>query len=155
MTTEKDRKQAQILFAFGKRMRNHMFRALMEARNSSAGELYEGLSPPQIHMLLRIRNHGQCTISELAAMLDVSPPSVSAMVDRLVDKGALVRERSKKDRRVVAVQLSDNASHYIGCMEDAMLESFMKTIDKVGPELTEKWCTVVEQVDKALGEEGR
>jgi DNA-binding MarR family transcriptional regulator len=155
MTTEKDRNQARILFAFGKRMRNHMFRTLMEARNSASGKIHEDLSPPQIHMLLRIRNQGQCTISELAALLDVSPPSVSAMVDRLVDKGALVRERSKEDRRVVAVQLSDNASKHVGNIEEAMLESFVKIIEKVGPELAEKWCTVVDQVDRALGEEGR
>ncbi len=77
------------------------------------------------------------------------------MVDRLVDKGALVRERSKEDRRVVAVQLSDNVSKHVGNIEEAMLESFVKIIEKVGPELAEKWCTVVEQVDRALGEEGR
>lgn len=153
MTTENQRQQARILFTFGKRMRNHMFRTLMEARSSSGAKLDEDISPQQLHMLLRIKNRGQCTISELAAMLDVSPPSASAMVDRLVEKGALVRERSREDRRVVAVQLSDNASHHIECIEEAMLDSFMKIIDKVGPELAGKWCTVVDQVNAVLGEE--
>ena len=152
MQDEKMKQQARFLFQFGKRMRDQMLRSHISSVPATGLRISEDLSPAQIHMLLKIREYPDCTISELAALLDVSPPSVSAMVDRLVEKGALIRERSKQDRRVVVVRLSDAAMEHAGRMEKAMLNNFYRIIEKVGPELTEKWCSVIVQVDQALQE---
>jgi DNA-binding MarR family transcriptional regulator len=152
MNTGRIREQARFLFQFGKRMRDQMLKVHMTSVLQGEDNFGEGLSPPQVHMLLAIKENQECTITELAAHLEVSPPSVSVMVDRLVEKDALVRERSHKDRRVVVVSLSARAADHIGRMEKAMLESFIEVVEKVGPELAEKWCSVIKQVDNALHE---
>lgn len=150
MTTGRMKEQALFLFQFGMRMRKHMLKVHVDAHNDVVGKFPDNLSPPQIHMMITIKMMEECTISELAESLNVSAPSASTMVDRLVEKNALIRERSKKDRRVVVVQLSDSARAHIEHMEKVMLESFMKTIEKIGPELTEDWCNVITRVNNAL-----
>lgn len=155
MTTDKMKEQALFLFQFGKRMRDHMLKVHVDAHNDAVGKFPDDLSPPQIHMMMTIKMMAECTISELAESLNVSAPSASAMVDRLVEKDALIRERSQKDRRVVVVQLSESARSQIEHMEKAMLESFMKTIEKIGPELTEDWCNIIARVTEALQEEDK
>lgn len=62
-----------------------------------------GQSPAQLHVLGVLREAGPTTVSQLAARLNISPPSASAMVDRMVDSGLVGRERSDADRRIVSV----------------------------------------------------
>ena len=64
-----------------------------------------GQSPAQLHVLGLLNEMGPTTVSQLAAHLGTSPPSASAIVDRMVDAELVARERSEEDRRVVTVSL--------------------------------------------------
>jgi DNA-binding MarR family transcriptional regulator len=63
-------------------------------------------SPAQLHVLGVLRDVGPITVSQLASRLAISPPSASAIVDRMVDGGLIVRERGEEDRRLVSVWLA-------------------------------------------------
>lgn len=63
-------------------------------------------SPAQLHVLGTLSESGPTTVSRLATRLGISPPSTSAIVDRMVEAGLLVRERSDEDRRTVTVGLA-------------------------------------------------
>lgn len=104
----------------------------------------------QMHTLMTVQGCGESTITNLAVLLGVSPPSASCMVDRLVDKGFLHRERSRKDRRKVVVHLSEQAVKHMQKMEEAVLATFVELVEKVGPETAEKWCEVFARVDEVL-----
>jgi len=106
----------------------------------------------QVQTVMTVRASDEMTISHLAAKLHVSPPSASNMVDRLVDKGVLLRERSKQDRRKVVVRLSEEAAVHAEGMERAVLAAFLDLVEKVGPETAEKWCEVLERVEQVLVE---
>lgn len=75
-------------------------------KRAVAKDMHEcGQSPAQLHLLGLLNELGPTTVSQLAALLGTSPPSASAMVDRMVDTGLVVRERNEDDRRVVTVSL--------------------------------------------------
>jgi DNA-binding MarR family transcriptional regulator len=63
-------------------------------------------SPAQLHVLGVLREVAPITVSQLASRLGISPPSTSAMVDRMVDAGLVDRARSEEDRRIVTVWLT-------------------------------------------------
>jgi DNA-binding MarR family transcriptional regulator len=63
-------------------------------------------SPAQLHVMGVLHEVGPITVSHLAARLGISPPSTSAMVDRMVDGGLVERVRGEEDRRVVSVWLT-------------------------------------------------
>ena len=65
------------------------------------------LSLPQFHVLLILMERGPTTLSELASILDISAPSTSSIVDRMEERGLLVRERDTVDRRIVHVRASE------------------------------------------------
>jgi DNA-binding MarR family transcriptional regulator len=63
-------------------------------------------SPAQLHVMGVLHEVGPITVSHLASRLGISPPSTSAMVDRMVDGGLVERVRGEEDRRVVSVWLT-------------------------------------------------
>ncbi len=153
MTKRSIQEQANTLFFFGKKIREYMLSIHVDAYNLAEEKITHELSFPQMQMIMHIKNQPDCTISKLAEILDVSTPSVSAMVDKLVKKGALVRERSEKDRRVVVVKLSPTSLEHTMQMEAEMMKKMTNLIDKIGPELAESWLTVMQRVVEVLKEE--
>jgi DNA-binding MarR family transcriptional regulator len=72
------------------------------------------------------------------------------MVDRLVEKGILTREHSVEDRRKVVVRVSPEAMEDIESVEETILRSFAELVEKIGPEITRKWCQVLERVKSVI-----
>ncbi|WCB96032.1 hypothetical protein DSM104299_04786 [Baekduia alba] len=66
------------------------------------GELTHG----QIRALFTIDVKGEATAGELAKAAELSPASVSTMLDHLERDGIVERRRSESDRRVVVVSLT-------------------------------------------------
>jgi DNA-binding MarR family transcriptional regulator len=108
------------------------------------------LSAPQMNMLLMIRVRETVSVTELAAMLGVSPPSVSAMVDRLVERGLLTRIPSDQDRRKVVIRVSPEALKDISRVEELILGAFVELVEALGTATTQKWCEVLEQIKQVL-----
>jgi len=142
MTKDEVMDQARFIFTTGKLIRNRIFR---NYTGHADGKFCE-LSLPQIHLVNVTRERGQVTIKELAELLGVSPPSASAMVDRLVEKDVLVREQSREDRRKVEVSLSARAEGILESVEEAIFRSFVDLVEKIGPDTARKWCEVLERV---------
>ncbi len=150
MVSNKTVEQARFIASAGRKLKDHIFSiqsGLHHGRVSCRGE---ELSMAQVQVLMTIQSCGESTISNLAERLNVSPPSASAMVDRLEDKGLLHRERSMEDRRKVVVRLSKEAAAQAERMEGAVLAAFLDLVGKVGPETAEKWCEVLERVEQVL-----
>ena len=64
---------------------------------------------------------GPCTMSELALKIRLTVCSATLIVDRLVEKGLIARERSDEDRRVVRVALTDDGASLYRVVEETIL----------------------------------
>jgi DNA-binding MarR family transcriptional regulator len=64
------------------------------------------LSQAQYQVLFELLRAGELPAGELAAVADVSPASMTQMLDRLADAGLVQRVRSDQDRRIVVSRLS-------------------------------------------------
>jgi DNA-binding MarR family transcriptional regulator len=65
------------------------------------------LSHAQYQVLFELFQTSDRSAGELAAASDLSPASMSEMLDRLADAGLVTRARSETDRRVVTCRLTD------------------------------------------------
>ena len=149
MPEQKIIEQARYIFTAGKQLRRHIFSSVARAE----AEAHYGcpdLSMAQFNLLMAVQAAGEITGSELAGRLGVSPPSVSVMVERLVERGLLVRERSAEDRRKVVLRMSDEASIHFARIEEQVLASFVELVREVGAETAEKWVEVLQQVEQVL-----
>ena len=65
------------------------------------------LTPPQFYVLATIGYLGGVPFSEIGAKMMVTVSNLTGIVDRLEEKGIVVRERDKHDRRVIHVKLTE------------------------------------------------
>jgi DNA-binding MarR family transcriptional regulator len=66
------------------------------------------LTQSHIRALFTIDKSGEATAGDLAKAAELSPASVSAMLDHLERDGIVERRRAEHDRRVVVVRLTDS-----------------------------------------------
>ncbi|MCI5146800.1 MAG: MarR family transcriptional regulator [Candidatus Electrothrix sp. AR3] len=145
--------QARYIFSVGKMIRSHMHNSLLQLNRQDRG--CHELSMAQMNLLLTVRNHKNLTLGNLAELLKVSPPSVSVMVERLVERNLLIRNRSTKDRRKVFIGLSPDAALLLDKMEEQMLSTFIHLVEELGPETAQKWGDVLQRVEQVLGQQNQ
>ena len=59
-----------------------------------------------LHVMWRLEEPGELTMSRLAEFLDVSLSNATGLVDRIEERGLVERSRVPDDRRVVLVRLT-------------------------------------------------
>lgn len=64
------------------------------------------LNPPDVQSLLYVHAHPQCIASEVATFLNVVPTTMSAIVDRLVRRDLICRQRVEENRRIVQLAVT-------------------------------------------------
>ncbi|MCI5119454.1 MAG: MarR family transcriptional regulator [Candidatus Electrothrix sp. LOE1_4_5] len=155
MADQQTREQAGYIFSVGKMIRDHMHNSLTLLHRNDRHPDGCDLSIAQMNLLMTVRSHEELTLSRLAELLKVSPPSVSVMVERLVERKMLTRNRSSTDRRKVIISLSPESQQRIETMEEQMLAAFIALVEELGPETARKWGEVLEQVEEVLGRQNR
>jgi DNA-binding MarR family transcriptional regulator len=92
-----------------RRLVEHLQTVLDEAENSDKRNpvLGEKLSQQEIRVLRTVGRAHCCIMSGIAEAIRLSLSSATGLIDRLVDKKLVRRDRSTEDRRIVEVQLTD------------------------------------------------
>ncbi|MFQ6370135.1 MarR family winged helix-turn-helix transcriptional regulator [Shewanella sp. YIC-542] len=68
---------------------------------------HSGLTGPQLIVMQKIAALGMPLAKQVAAEINLSPATVTTIVDRLEAKGLVIRQRSTEDKRKVHLLLSD------------------------------------------------
>lgn len=106
----------------------------------------EGFTARQIEYIDTINRLGHPTLGEIARVLKLSKPSVTAIVNKLVDKGYVEKCQSDEDRRSFHVHLSakgkklvkmHNVTHqriadlFINHLDEKDLKALVSLLNKV------------------------
>jgi len=100
-----------------------------------------GISEQQWRILRVLWEVSECTTAELAKRTLLPSPSMVGIIDRMVAKGLLIRQRSDQDRRIVNVRLTEKGQ--------AMESDLMPQIDDIYEQMMsrcddEAWATMIE-----------
>ncbi|MFC1835361.1 MarR family winged helix-turn-helix transcriptional regulator [Thermodesulfobacteriota bacterium] len=103
-------------------------RRLVQADEMFNKELYKkhAVSQPQLTCLLALHEYGPLHTSKLAKYIMVKPSTATGIVDRLEEKGLVVRQRSMLDRRVVTIELTESGQ---ALAEDAPIPIPKRMVD--------------------------
>ena len=80
-------------------------------RHSRQLSHHHGLTGPQLVTLLAISQHEPLGVSEVSRLVSLSASTMVGILDRLADKGLIVRERSESDRRRVMLRATAQGRH--------------------------------------------
>lgn len=89
------------------------------------------ITPAQYRMLVQLSKGADASTS-LAEKLAVSPPSVTTVVDGLVQRGAIERTPSAQDRRRISLALTEVGLSLLDRAELAISERFCEIADALG-----------------------
>ncbi len=111
------------------------FRATMTQLKCASSErlLREGVSMAQVHIMYTVQRHGEMTMSQLADVLNVSDSNATGLVDRMEERGFVVRDRVPEDRRVVVVKVTDAGERLLGEVDALSDEILRSVLDRLDP----------------------
>lgn len=84
-----------------------------------------GLSGPQLICLRQLANQGAMQTSHLAEAVNLSPATVCGILNRLEQRGLVIRERQTDDRRRVVVSLSEAGEDTVDTAPPVLHDSFL------------------------------
>jgi DNA-binding MarR family transcriptional regulator len=86
----------------------YQFRRLAQARELYTKELNKNyaVTAAQLNCLLALHENGPLPPSQIAKIIMVKSSTVTGIIDRLEQKGLVVRLRNSPDRRVITIQLT-------------------------------------------------
>jgi len=91
----------------------------------------EGITPSQLSALSVIVREPSLTLSQLAEAERVQPPTITRVVDSLVQQGLVTRTVSQEDRRVARVAATDEGVALVDSVRrrrDAYLARHLRTM---------------------------
>ncbi len=107
------------------------------------------VSPTQIAALATIERAGPLTLSELAEVEAVRPPTITAAVDRLEHDGLVHRERDSGDRRVTRVEATAAGRRLLAesrSRKTAYLERRLETLSARDRAALERAAAILERI---------
>jgi DNA-binding MarR family transcriptional regulator len=122
-----------------------------KAESLIKSQIEEELTIDQHYIIGHIQKSKECTSSELAEAFEVNKSAITAIINRLADRGLIERTRDENDRRVVYLTLSDNGKElhqktqekvhllvesFITQFDEAEITNFINTYEKLALILT-------------------
>lgn len=108
-------------------------RRLLRAARLSEKQLATatGLTPSQLVVLQEVARHGETTAGAIAAKVQFSQATVTSIVDRLAERGFVVRSRREQDRRQVWVTATEPGTAALSSAPDMMQDRFRDRFEQL------------------------
>ena len=116
-----------------------------------SGLVHDGVSTAQLWVLMKLRYHGDLSISGLAELLGLGLPNVTGLVDRLEERRLVERRRDPDDRRVVHVTLTTAGRRIPDEMEGLQRDVLGRVVRAMDRETLERCLAVVREVETEAG----
>ena len=128
-------------------------RRVMRLLRASAQEDWASLSltRAQLRILVRLHQEGPTTVGNLAALLSVTLPSITATVDRLVQQGLVCREDDPTDRRRVINRLTPAGITLIERLQEGRRARLVAALDQMSSEERVALSFSLARLEDALG----
>jgi DNA-binding MarR family transcriptional regulator len=102
-------------------------RQIMLATESFSKKLAQsvGLTAPQLRVLQIVAKADQCTATQIAKQTRITQATVTSLIDKLVKKEFVIRQRSTTDKRQTIIQLTELGRQAIESAPDPLQQKFV------------------------------
>lgn len=90
-----------------------------------------GLTGPQLILIQVIANKGEIVLGTLAKEVSLSQATVTNIVERLEQRGILVRRKNETDKRRVVVRATEKAQEILQHKPSLLDEDFIRKFEKL------------------------
>jgi len=122
-----------------------------ESRRLTKGMAREvGLTGPQLTVVKLLESLGDLSLSSLSERIRAQNSTVTGIIDRMEREGLVVRERSKNDRRVVLIRLSEKGAELAREIQVEPMEIFRKALLALDREDVEHLLRILHKVQRRV-----
>lgn len=128
--------------------------SVSHGRGKTLGLMKEAsITLQQLLVLARLQKLGSLSASELAHRMNMSLPSISQMIERLVVMGYAVRSEDVEDRRRIGIRITQRGGLVLQRIAEARAEEFELGISGLSPGLRKDLVQVLKRAMRELREE--
>jgi DNA-binding MarR family transcriptional regulator len=120
-----------------------------EIGHRSVAAMGTDLTGPQYHIMRCLARGSAPKGGDIAGMLRIQPSAVTAMVDRLVSRGYVERERDRQDRRVVHIRATSAGLEALGLVEGAVRDYVRGMLAKLDEDEVDSLVRIYEKLAEA------
>lgn len=128
---------------------SHLRFAVMRLSRRLRQHAPAGITPSQLSALAVVVRDGPLTLSQLAQAERVQPPTITRVVDSLVQSGFVTRTTAENDRRVAWVEATSSGAAVVeGARKrrDAYLAQHLRKLSPADVALLERAATLLERL---------
>jgi DNA-binding MarR family transcriptional regulator len=92
------------------------------------------MSKQEFLSLLVIDKNGEVIMSQVSDAMNMPMSTLTGIIDRLVKKGYISRDRNEKDRRIVSVSLTEKGKEFTTKVKDQVLSYIKDIYNLLSPE---------------------
>jgi DNA-binding MarR family transcriptional regulator len=92
-----------------------------------------GLTAPQLVILQALARGGTMTLKKLSSTVSLSPPTITAILDRVERAGLVTRQRCPTDRRAVLAELTPAGRAAVDGAPELLQSGFLRSFRKAQP----------------------
>lgn len=147
------------------RLTQEVFLNLLRTADLLAAEFAElfkqhGISPTQYNVLRILRGAGAgccadghldpsaegLACREIGQRMITRDPDMTRLLDRLEERNLIVRERDRKDRRVITTRITDDGLELLRQLDQPVLDLHDRQLGHLGDERLNQLCDLLEAV---------
>ena len=113
----------------------------------------EALSKQEICVLRAIGRHERCIMTAIANAIRLSLSSATGLIDRLVEKNLVRRDRSHEDRRVVQVELTDQGRELHVAALESQVQFVRGALKALNPEEQDSLLSLIGRISERIQQE--
>ena len=113
------------------------------------------LTMPQIKVLFILWDQGSARVGSLASALGVTQPTMTGILDRLVEHGLVRRQESPDDRRLVLNCLTESGMELAARFMETKRSQMIKIVRHLSPEDLNLVAEALDKLRQAADEESR
>ena len=112
--------------------------------------LNSDITPGAYYVMMYLKKHDSLSMSDLGKMLLISKPNVTALVNKLITKGFVIRSSTKQDRRIIMIRLSSKGIQFIEKINKKYLIQIKKRFMSLSDEEQELFSVSLQNVSDIL-----
>ncbi len=148
MKTENNR--VEELFTYLNRIIEQFARLKCDCLNCQCVNEIEDLSLQELNAISFIGREGPCIMRSIAEHMQLAVSTITTIVDKLVNKGLVIRERSEEDRRIVKVSLTEQGEMVYKADLDIHLELSQAMLSTLNEDEQEILIVLLRKISRKL-----
>lgn len=109
------------------------------------------LKKQQVMILFFIYEKKDTTsVKDIAAFLNVTPGAITQLVDNLVEKKLVKREKNMFDGRIINIMLTTNTEKQFNKFKDEYLKTASKSFDKLSDQELKQFIKLIQKIQTPI-----